>query len=102
MQELCETHEAVGRTVVVVVGGGGGVGSQWGFLLEFTLMNKGRRGRRVEKPSRLGDPRRSRPSACLEHPVVSRRGTWDTRARQNHTASNFQGNSGRTKDQTAA
>lgn len=22
MQELCETHEAVGRTVVVVVGGG--------------------------------------------------------------------------------
>lgn len=99
MQELCETHEAAGRTVVVVWGWGGvsvGISSRVHPLEQGKEREEGGKAIQTRRSETESSFSVCRASSGLQE------GNLDTRARQNHTASNLQGNSGRTKDQTAA
>lgn len=96
--ELCETHEAVGRTVVVVVVVGVSVGIS-------SRVHPLEQGKEREEGGKTIQTRRSETESSFSASGASsglQEGNLDTRARQNHAASNLQGNRGRTKDQTAA
>lgn len=88
--------KAVDRTVVVVVGVSVGISSRVHPL---------KQGKEREEGGKTIQTRGSKTESSFSVSGASsglQEGNLDTRARPNHTASNLQGNSGRTKDQTAA
>lgn len=98
MQEMCETHKSCRQNS----GGGGGGGVSVGISSRVHPLKQGKE---REEGGKTIQARGSETESSFSVSGASsglQEGNLDTRACQNHTASNLRGNSGRTKDQTAA